>query len=258
VFLPFTQIRDLPAIISSDVPAAIPVRHLVLSGFLVHILLPLVSRLSYLVSNSVAPPLPSDLQRILQMSLVATTQARLSSFLVGQEHRDDEVRSTIDHLASTVRWRMTSNTLPPQLKTGTSSGNRTSLQRGPSLVRQRRRGWRISGHPGQGWTIGNSVAVDRFDAIGRAAESAWSSMREDEDDDDVTPGQSVHDRRPDSQGTYASTLASTTAATVTPGPSTLRAADSAYDVRTPQADMFWRADERGTAIPAATQMDHRG
>lgn len=116
MFLPFSQIRDVPSS-STARPAAviasppIPVRHIVLSAFLLHILLPLLPRLIPLVAALPGADGETDLLRLLQMSLVLSTQACYSSFyptLSPEEAqiRDEETRDSVDELARAVRWSM--------------------------------------------------------------------------------------------------------------------------------------------------------
>lgn len=140
VFLPFTQVMDVPA------SSYVPVRHILLSGFLVHILLPLLSRLVPLLATSPDTKEP-ELQRILQMSLVLLTQAKFSSFVPAQENRDGEIRQTVESLGKTVRRRISSGIDETQPK-------QSRLSRGASLSsngRWRRRGWRASTTFGQNW-----------------------------------------------------------------------------------------------------------
>ncbi|KAL1405804.1 hypothetical protein Q8F55_007481 [Vanrija albida] len=126
IFLPFSQIRDVPASSTSRALAApivsqppIGVRHLVLSGFLTHILLPLLQRLVHLVGQlrpaseqgPRAGPGATDLPRLLQMSLVLSTQARYSSFMSVRDAaeaqlRDEESREAVEELGRAVRWSM--------------------------------------------------------------------------------------------------------------------------------------------------------
>ncbi|WVW85399.1 hypothetical protein I302_107437 [Kwoniella bestiolae CBS 10118] len=187
VFLPFTQLRDLPSTSSSTYQTSssspIPVRHLILSGFLLHILLPLLPRLipqitsnpntsSPVIPNSYPPPTTQELSKILQMSLVLSTQARYSSFFAAssgdqeRDNHDDEVRLNVESLGKAVKWRLTQieieAQLPPQsssnspIKSSPSNGIQKTgsgggLQRGPSLSqsgRYRRKGWRASANLG--------------------------------------------------------------------------------------------------------------
>ncbi|WVQ68467.1 uncharacterized protein L199_006675 [Kwoniella botswanensis] len=190
VFLPFTQLRDLPSTSSSTYQTSssspIPVRHLLLSGFLLHILLPLLPRLipqitkntnssSPIIPNSYPPPTTQELSKVLQMSLVLSTQARYSSFFTAiptdqeKENHDEEVRENVESLGKAVKWRLNQIEIESQLplpsnisnspiknspthitqKSG--SGSTGGLQRGPSLSqsgRYRRRGWRASANLG--------------------------------------------------------------------------------------------------------------
>ncbi|ORX38306.1 HbrB-like-domain-containing protein [Kockovaella imperatae] len=170
VYLPFTQIRDVPSTTQSSgstnsivsIPL-IPVRHLLLSGFMLHILLPLLPRLIPLISSSNLPPSLPELQRILQMSLVLSTQARYSSIFQTRENRDEEVRENVETLGRTVRWRMQhgDSAISEQPAPGA-----TRVQRGMSVSGRRRKGIRGS-------------FVPREDGFA-----------EDDDDDDPTPNQS--------------------------------------------------------------------
>ncbi|WVR09411.1 hypothetical protein IAU60_006478 [Kwoniella sp. DSM 27419] len=179
VFLPFTQLRDVPTASGSSylspLSSPIPVRHLLLSGFLLHILLPLIPRLIPPITSTVSPtanshppPTAQELGRILQMSLVLSTQARYSSFFAasGQQDKDEDVRQNVESLGRAVRWKMEQNEREAEARAGTAGDSpvkassvgaggpkRTSLQRGPSLSqtgRYRRRGWRASANLGMG------------------------------------------------------------------------------------------------------------
>ncbi|OCF40125.1 hypothetical protein I317_06076 [Kwoniella heveanensis CBS 569] len=207
VFIPFTQLRDVSTNSNSTYLATlsspIAVRHLLLSGFLLHILLPLLPRLIPLITTPISPsattfppPTSQELARILQMSLVLSTQARYSSFFpptsnagstAGAAHRDrdEEVRENVESLGNSVRWRMKQNELelhgsagpgsnansPAKASPGASGSGgiavgvgvpkRASLQRGPSLSqsgRYRRRGWRASANLGLGLNQYNGAA----------------------------------------------------------------------------------------------------
>lgn len=274
VFLPFSQIRDLPVTSSSYGSSTtwssspIPVRHILLSGFLLHILLPLLPRLIPLYSgptaSSAIPPTTTDLQRILQMSLVLSTQARFSSFLPGHERRDEEIRLNVDNLGKTVRWRIqrgAESAPSPDKRTEAVPPKRMSLQRNMSMNngRYRRKGWRASSNFGQTWGMppeGTAPTVSRqqSDMSAQVPEQRWGRPRVDDDeDDDVTPGQSLAYPRNtvrDDGYTAPSTFASTAGdSTFTGGASTIRAADSvntAYDLsqKTPQADTYARRPTR--------------
>ncbi|ODO11090.1 hypothetical protein I350_01692 [Cryptococcus amylolentus CBS 6273] len=223
VFLPFTQLQSVPTNNTSSTSAptvriasslpAIPVRHLLLSGFLLHILLPLLPRLIPLVYpppppfpspfnhpsvrsspmpspgshlRAVNPPSTQELSRLLQMSLVLSTQAKYTSFFpptsipnAQDRDRDEEVRSNVEGLGQAVRWqnrRMemeaeaaaaalagggsestpnSAGTTKPSVYSNPSARNSLNLQRKPSLPgggisgRHRRRGWRASSYMGQ-------------------------------------------------------------------------------------------------------------
>ncbi|TXT05389.1 uncharacterized protein COLE_06709 [Cutaneotrichosporon oleaginosum] len=169
VFLPLSQVRDIPTSATAR-PAAIvqqppiAVRHILLSGFLVHILLPLLPRLIPLLTASAREPGP-DLPRLLQMCLVLSTQARYSSFYTPREpgeaeSHDHETSESVDELARAVRWSMVvvaaSPDPLPQAQDGpvrpahertdsTDTPRRPGLTRAPSLsqagrIRRRTRG----------------------------------------------------------------------------------------------------------------------
>lgn len=282
VFLPFTQIRDLPStshstsLNSATALHPIPVRHILLSGFLIHIVLPLVPRLIPLVSASTqngAPPSASDLQRILQMSLVLSTQARFSSFLPGHERRDEEIRLGVEDLGKTVRRRMqrTLEDVPSPTKRpdSTINMNRISLQRGQSFTngRYRRKGWRASSNFGQTWGIPSEgsqpmIARQQSDTLGQIPEQKWGRPRVDEEDEEeATPGQSFayprNTVRDDGYSAAPSTMASTAGgSTFTAGASTMRGGDSVattFDLsqKTPQAETY-AARRRGRTMSAGS------
>ena len=154
VFLPFTQVKDLPSTVlpTSIKPRShtvsqppIPVRHLLLSGFMLHIILPLLPRLIPLISSAQLSPTTTELQRILQMSLVLSTQARYSSIvpvsIQGQsnEKRDEDVRENIEALGKVVRWRMQND------EGGTLGEAALKLQRAQSILHRRKTRSRRSG-----------------------------------------------------------------------------------------------------------------
>lgn len=163
-------------------------RHILLSAFLLHILLPLLPRLIPLVAAIQTEDGGPDLQRLLQMSLVLSTQARYSSFfptLTPHEAqiRDEETRESVEELGRAVRWSMAvagqRQEHPPapsrqhSNSSSVDSGNaaapsRPTLQRGPSVSQagrlRRRRG-----------TLGNGAQLDRE---GRAV-SGIESIYED-------------------------------------------------------------------------------
>ena len=143
VFLPLNQVRDLPAAPSSSptiTSPPIPVRHLLLSGFMLHILLPLLPRLIPLISSSSLPPSVPELQRILQMSLVISTQARYSSIFPTRENQDEEVRENVESLGRAVRWRIQHGD-PAEVP------EPARIQRGLSISGRRRKGVRSSVFP---------------------------------------------------------------------------------------------------------------
>jgi len=175
------------------------------------------------------------------MSLVTSTQARLSTFVVGQEHRDDEVRVNIENLAKTIQWKMTAGRASNASRDAAPYINRSSLQRGPSILRQRRRGWRASGQVGQNWGLTeNFVTGDKSDLLNQATDHAWGTGRGDDEDDDTTPGQSYNEAG--QRFRNANAMASTVTSTMTEA-STIRGGDSVYDARTPQADPYRRVAE---------------
>ena len=255
--MPFTQVRDLPPTAASSSLGSsinsqpIAVRHLLLSGFLLHILLPLLSRLVPLVAAAppvsfgdarlIPAPSVSDLQRILQMSLVLSTQARYSSLFPHRdvqesERRDEEVRNNVESLGKAVRWRMSAGPSPQQ----------HGIQRNQSINqgRHRRRGWRASTNFGQQWN-GAPEAVQRQNSdFQQASEQRWGRPRADEDDEDdmSTPGQSYAygrngARTEDSSfaGTTSTTMRSTLTAGIARGESLASYAEG-QNQRTPLAD----------------------
>jgi hypothetical protein len=168
VFLPLAQVRDIPTSATARPTAIvqqppIAVRHILLSGFLVHILLPLLPRLIPLVTASAREPGP-DLPRLLQMCLVLSTQARYSSFYTPRdpgeaESHDLETSESVDELARAVRWSMVvvaaspdpipsqeGAVRPPHERTdSTDTPRRPGLTRAPSIsqagrIRRRTRG----------------------------------------------------------------------------------------------------------------------
>lgn len=198
VFLPFTQVctsSKQPQTIVASPP--IPVRHILLSGFLVHILLPLLPRLIPLVAvcQRTAQPGPTspDLTRLLQMSLVLSTQARYSSFVPGDQERDEETRESVEELARAVRWSMAVAATPittPEEELGQDLGLppgpgpaadrpvRPGLQRGPSVSqagRLRRRG-----------TMQRSISQLEPETA-TPVQGQWGRPRIDEDDEDERP-----------------------------------------------------------------------
>lgn len=189
VFLPFSQVqvrsKQPPAIVAFP---PIPVRHVLLSGFLVHILLPLLPRLIPLVASSPRPDqhhhVGPDLPRLLQMSLVLSTQARYSSFIPGDQTRDEETRESVEELVRAVRWSMMVISTPlatPEEEVGqpvaavAEKPVRPGLKRGPSVSqagRLRRRG-----------TLQRSISQLDPEAL-RPAQGQWGRPRIDEDDED--------------------------------------------------------------------------
>ncbi|WVF67468.1 hypothetical protein IAT40_002224 [Kwoniella sp. CBS 6097] len=234
VFIPFTQLRDVSTNSSSSYLATlstpIAVRHLLLSGFLLHILLPLLPRLvpqitsdspSSPSASTFPPPTSQELARILQMSLVLSTQARYSSFFppsgssAGAAHRDrdEEVRESVESLGNSVRWRIQQNEMELNAHAGlggsanspvkaspgvTGSGSigvglpkRASLQRGPSLSqsgRYRRRGWRASANLGLGLNQYNGAGA------GGAGMSQFGTMSRQNSGDPGPTGNAERDR----------------------------------------------------------------
>ncbi|KIR54713.1 hypothetical protein I315_02594 [Cryptococcus gattii Ru294] len=232
VFLPFTQLRDVPTNTTSSSTTTnsttlalspIPVRHLLLSGFLLHILLPLLPRLMPLImpqaSSSlptpVNPPSPQDLSRILQMSLVLSTQAKYSSFSPPSSSsvsldRDEEVRNSVESLGQAVRYRNqqiemeqvavmaggasgspdgTSGSGGPGQWTPSPHGS-LRLQHRPSIGpagRYRRRGWRASSYMGQlalGPNDGFGPASRQNSTFADGLQDHWWGRPVDEDDED--------------------------------------------------------------------------
>ena len=155
VFLPFTQVKDVPtnthptSVTNRPLTVTqppIPVRHLLLSGFMLHIILPLLPRLVPLISSASLNPTTPELQRILQMSLVLSTQATYSSILPapgGQsqsqsqnqnslEKRDEDVRENMEALGKVVRWRMEND------EGDTLAEAAHKLQRAQSMLQRRK------------------------------------------------------------------------------------------------------------------------
>ena len=184
------------------------------------------------------------------MDLVVSTQARFSTFLIGHEHRDDEVRLNLESLGKAVRWRMTTG-LPITTGLEGTLSNRTSLQRGPSIARQRRRDWRASSEQGPGWT---TTLPDKFTSQGHLSDGHQAGRDEDGEDDDITPGQSVYYT---GQRSRYSTIASTVASTFNDGTSTIREGDPVYDAKTPQAETYRRAKETETDLTPIGQPERR-
>lgn len=151
ILLPFTQIKE-----QSQSP--IHVRNLLLTGFLLQIIQPILSRLVEIIAlapsstsptNTLHPyphptqlpqPTQADLQRVLQMSLVLATQAKASSFYPfrsADENKeyDKQVRDNVDALGKAVRWRM--NALRRGASTGggadgvSGGGGSETLSQGP-------------------------------------------------------------------------------------------------------------------------------
>jgi len=248
-------VRDLPSTnaSSSQAPTVssppIPVRHLLLSGFLLHILLPLLSRLIPLITTSadnraIPPPTAPDLQRILQMSLVLSTQAKYSSLFPLRDandnsRRDEEIRNHVESLGKAARWRSSAGESPQ-----TRSVQRQSLQRGPSMNqgRHRRRGWRASTKSGQQWGVGQDAARLNSESV-QAPEQQWGRPGvDDEDDDDTsTPGQSYAYPRTGESSYATMTTGSTLTAGAMGGESLASYGESQ---RTPQAEFGMRRPNR--------------
>lgn len=275
VFLPFTQVRDVPSasasttLSSTHIDASpIAVRHLLLSGFLLHILLPLLSRLVPLISpgqkgpNEVSPPTSTDLQRVLQMSLVLSTQAKYSTFFplvfpAQNARRDEEVRDSVESLGKAVRWRMAAmahaaeearnpTATPDEIWT---APKRASLHRGPSISgngRLRRRGWRASANI---TLLFGPDAPPPSRQNSELVQDQWGRPRlDEEDEEDATPLQSMRMAKAQ-EASYAPTFttnASTLTATVR-GESLASFADSQ---KTPQAEFGrrpYRQDSSGSS-----------
>jgi hypothetical protein len=179
ILLPFSQIKDQ---LHTTTLSPIKIRHLFLTGFLINILQPMLSRLIEIIAlapstspvtslhpSQMPPPSQEELQRILQMSLVLATQARPSLFspfrsIDENKDLDKQVRENVEALGKAVRWRMNATKRKDDETISQSNfsvtdefgipkdGNvaapkRHSLHRGPSLSqsgRFRRRGWRAS------------------------------------------------------------------------------------------------------------------
>lgn len=153
------------------------------------------------------------------MSLVLATQAQPSSFYPfhsydeNREH-DRQIRENVEALGKAVRWRM--NALKRKGDDENTSQNfsvidefgipkdgnaaapkRHSLHRGPSLSqsgRFRRRGWRASTHMPQVYgeePTPMSRQNSEFGYLSQTQTQEWaSSVREEDEDEDTTPGQS--------------------------------------------------------------------
>jgi hypothetical protein len=168
----------------------------------------------------------------MQMCLVISTQARLSTFLIGHGNRDDGVRLNVEGLGKTVQWRMTASR-PIAANRDTTLPNRTTLQRGASTARQKRRDWRASDQDRPGWTSEN--LDDMFDTQAQTSATHWAGQDGGEDDDDVTPGQSFYGT---GHRSLHSVMTSTMASTITDGASTFRGGDRVFQSRTPQTESF--------------------
>lgn len=212
MFLPFSQVRDVPLATSTPhqftpiiTTAPIAVRQILLSAFLVHILLPLLPRLISLVSSTQVVgiehhgPSATDLPRLLQMSLVLSTQARYTSFfptrdfLDGEEReeRDEETRDRVEDLGRAVRWSLAvaageveieEEEQLPDTSVGTASTIpvRPGLQRGPSVsqagrLRRRMRNGSVS-------QLEPEIRVVSHGTL--PPEQRWGRPRIDEDDGD--------------------------------------------------------------------------
>jgi len=212
--------------------------------------------------TAIQRPNVGELQRILQMSLVLSTQAKYSSFFqvrgTDSDRRDEEVRQNVDSLGKITRWHITqeeANSRQNNLdhrSSGTGNGiadidalarntARLSLNRAPS-IRQRRRGWRASSLFGQQWGPPLQATTGQGPGAGGGGGPAggperqnseyltvpeWGRPVDDEEDDDVTPNQSLAPR-PEFAGTLASTLANSQATAFTMG-TTATARDGGYE-----------------------------
>lgn len=181
ILLPFSQIKDQ---LHTTTESSIKIRHLLLTGYLINILQPMLTRLIEIIAlapssspnTSLHPsqlphPTQGELQKILQMSLVLATQAKCSTFYPfrsSEENReyDKQARENVEALGKAVRWRLSAYRRKEDESSATSQGNlavtdeygipkdgnvaapkRHSVHRGPSLSqsgRFRRRGWRAS------------------------------------------------------------------------------------------------------------------
>lgn len=285
VFLPISQLRDVPSTSSGAAShQAISVRHLVLSGFMLHILLPLLPRLI----ASLRVPLPTslssgteaaresaktailaDLRRLLQLSLVLSTQATYSSFFPSDapddnERKNAEVRDSVEGLSRLVKWRIeavedavaaakarSSNASPG--KAGSAPGaaaapgesgesgawpQRAPMRRHPSMsqgTRHRRKGWRASvSSMQQAMAIPESLHPTRQNSeLLQQPEARWGRPRvDDDDDDDITPS---HSGLPSRQDSYAASAATTATAGVAGTASTATSTLTAGTARDTQA-----------------------
>lgn len=301
IFLSITQLRLLPPASAKYEPGAyndsspIPVRQLLLSGFLIHIMLPLLPRLLPIISlqpNSVpggsAPPSLLDLQRILQMSLVLSSQARVSAMSpprdpVERQKQDDAVRENVESLGKAVRWRMAMSSVPnpsspPAGYTELASAlpqeaRRARLvpghRRGPSSSqtgRYRRQGWKASTLFGQQWgqplepplaaegpasssTNGTGGAVGAGAGAANGSER-WGRQRLDEEDDEDDDVTPNQSAAPSHLGTTGGTARHQPAALGTAGTmSTLASTMGGLTVGTATS---------GTLTPGASLIPSRG
>jgi len=232
ILLPFSQIKDQ---LHTTTLSPIKIRHLFLTGFLINILQPILSRLIEIIAlapssspvtslhpSQMPPPSQEELQRILQMSLVLSTQAKPSSFspfrsIDENKEHDKQVRENVEALGKAVRWRM--NAMKRKDDEAISQSNfsvtdefgipkdgnvaapkRHSLHRGPSLSqsgRFRRRGWRASTNMSQVYGeeptpmgMGPSRQNSEFGYLTQEWASSLREEEEDDEDKDTTPGQS--------------------------------------------------------------------
>jgi len=263
--------------------APIAVRQILLSAFLVHILLPLLPRLISLVSS---PPVVSndqkprgpgatDFPRLLQMSLVLSTQARYTSFyptrdFLEGEARDEDTRDGVEELSRAVRWSMAVASgalqLPPEddgddddddvpdsyTAQGTATGSvktpvRPGLQRGPSVSQAGR--LRLKGPRDRAGSISQLEPELQGRQLSHGTlppEQRWGRPRIDEDDDEMlAPSTEYHgvgvvpamNRRSSGQSAHVHPAGLFPASTST-AQSTVRAAESFATLtdRTPGAN----------------------
>lgn len=273
VFLPFSQVRDVPSTSSARTAAPpivpstpIPVRQILLSGFLLHILLPLLPRLipllsdypgSYAAGGQRQPQQQrgaTELPRLLQMSLVLATQAQYSAFfpvrdLAEAEARDEETREHVEELGRAVRWSMavasgvvdefgyTADERDVPLEYGgdeqtavgdtTAAAARPGLKRGPSVSQAGRLRPRARTLINDEAANGSSQGQPQ--AQGQTYNARWGRPRIDEDDEDAESTLNTNGQmfaRP--TGTLGATLGAggTISAATSVAPSTVRGGES--------------------------------
>lgn len=195
VFLPFSKIQSTPAIDSPMPYSLIPVRQLLLSGFMYHTLIPSLPQLLSLISapddsigiapnasaSSFSPPSTSEmvLRRLQQMTLILANQASYSAIrppAAGHdttaqdaaaiaEAVDRDVKDQLEELAGAVKWKLdqiagkASGASGTALNAGAAADSRNGATGSGTMPARRRKGWRASLAPGTGiGTAGLSLA----------------------------------------------------------------------------------------------------